>query len=117
MTSPLTVLADVGERLETALGQLVDIEVERQNTVRDSVTGNFGFLPAVTATARIQGVDLVIIGADDSIRTARFMVTVWTAVDVGDRLTFAGVSHEVLEISGVLQDANGTRYRYDAVTN
>ena len=117
MTSALAVLADVGERLETALGQTVDIALQRLSTVRSTVTGNFGYLPAVTVKGRIEGADLIVIRADGSIKTAKHRITLWTPAGAGDRLIFAASYHEVLELEGVFRAMDGSRYRYDLVTN
>ncbi len=65
----------------------------------------------MTVKAKVQGPQLLDIGAQGSLRTGRYDVTLYgEAVEAGDRIRFGGEDHTVREVAGVLRDGSGRRY-------
>ena len=110
-------IAGVKQKVAGRLGDLVSIQIERQGTDIDPVTGECEFEAAETVDARIEGSNRLVRAYDGSLQYAQHRVTLWDRVSIGDKLTWGGDAHIVLHIEGLLRDTTGRRYLARAVTD
>jgi len=100
------------------LGLLVDVTITRHGTERSQVTGRLLPGETVTVQALIESADLREIGDKGSLDTAKHVLTLFdTQTETGETITWDGEDHQVLEVRGVVKDADGARYQVQAVTN
>ena len=82
------------------------------------VTGEF--LPGDTVTVRalIESADLQEIGSEGTLATAKHVLTLYgDQAATGETISWDGEDHEVLEVRGIVKDADGSRYESQVVTN
>ena len=82
------------------------------------MTGEREFEAAVTVEAKIQGYYRRSVDSERSLEDAKHKVQLFDiAVREGDRLRWDDTDHTVLLVTGLMKDADGSRYDTMAVTN
>lgn len=100
------------------LDLLVDVTITRHSTEYSEVTGRP--LPGETVTVRalIEAADLQKIGSDGTLATAKHVLTLYgDQAETGETITWDGKDHTVLEVRGIAQSDDGSRYQAQVVTN
>ena len=100
------------------LGLLVEVTITRHGTEVSPVTGNP--LPGATVTvqALIESADLREIGSRNTLETGKHVLTLYgDQAETGETITWDGEDHRVLEVRGIVKDADGSRYQIQVVTN
>ena len=102
-------LADL--HLDDELGLSLTVALRRRTGVVDPTTGRRALALALTVQAKVTGPENWRITGEETLADARLMVTLYdAAVDVGDRLTWDGSDHDVLQVSGLMQTDGSRRY-------